>query len=256
MSRNWPIIAVALLIIAMIAAPSCAGGCRISDAHAWFFGDAEKTMNVFTFILVALAVFQIAEARRVAREQAADSVDALARALHVELSEFVARCCFDFEFPWGQYLKEKHAAGEMDHFRLNKFVPASPMIYEATASQIARLNGTAPQCLIQFYYRVAAWRRDAANMADRLRVRDAERQSALPHRPPILPIEDARVLASRLKETLEPGFKALVALGELVDKPEDTENAAIEAHDRISRRGLIVSEISLRKRIAMLLAEN
>lgn len=77
----------------------------------------------------------------------------LARALYEELADRVARCCFDCEVPWSDYLdrnNENSAFANMDSFRLRKFSPGSPIIYSSTASQLAILENDAPQALVKF----------------------------------------------------------------------------------------------------------
>ncbi|NOT38922.1 MAG: hypothetical protein HOP13_00350 [Alphaproteobacteria bacterium] len=178
----------------------------------------------------------------------------LARALHVELAEFVARCCFDFENPWQKLFANDHKSTEMHQLRLSKFIPETPIVYESTANQLALLKGSAPQALVQFYYRVAAWRRDASNMALSLRAAEDKTNPNSLAPPPTLDSADARFLSRRLKETLRPGLDALVALGSLVDNAQGTEDAAIAAHDLVSRPGVVVTEMSLRKRIETLVS--
>jgi len=177
----------------------------------------------------------------------------LARALHVELAEFVARCCFDFESPWRKYLAPDLKAKDIDQFRLNKFVPARPIIFEAAASDIALLTGTAPQALIQFYYQVSAWRRDASNFVASLQAIE-QKDSGPFASPPTLDPAEARFLSQRLKQTLQPGLNALLALGKMVEDSEKVEDAAIASLDHVSRPGAEVSETSLRKRIAELVS--
>ncbi len=78
----------------------------------------------------------------------------LARALYMELADRVARCCFDCEVPWNNYLS---APEKMNSFRLRKFSPIPPVIYSSTAGQVAILEDDAPQApqaIIRFYFRL------------------------------------------------------------------------------------------------------
>jgi len=66
------------MVAAVLGASYCGvNECRASDLHAWFFGDAAKTMNVLTFVLVVIAVWQISQARASGRQQAQDTVESL-----------------------------------------------------------------------------------------------------------------------------------------------------------------------------------
>jgi hypothetical protein len=70
--------AVVLMTLAVAGASYCGGNeCRASDMFAWFFGDADKTMNVLTFVLVLIALWQIAEARASGQQQAQDTIEAI-----------------------------------------------------------------------------------------------------------------------------------------------------------------------------------
>jgi len=147
----------------------------------------------------------------------------LARALYEELADRVARCCFDCEAPWSEYLdrnNENSAFANMDPFRLRKFSPGSPIIYLSTASQLAILENDAPQALIKFYFRLAAWQRDLENVA----------AGGQQNKGGVSP-EVCLFLAERLHQTLTPGLKALQALAPLVDEHEKIEAAAIAGYD-------------------------
>lgn len=78
MRTYWVIGVAALMVVAVFSATYCAENeCRASDLHVWFFSDADKTMNVLTFILVLIALRQIAEARTSKEQQAKDTLEAL-----------------------------------------------------------------------------------------------------------------------------------------------------------------------------------
>jgi hypothetical protein len=168
----------------------------------------------------------------------------LARALYVELADRVARCCFDCEAPWNAYLDPNfNKLGDMDSFRLRKFSPIEPVIYLATASEIAVLEGGAPQALIQFYYRLAAWQRDIENIAAESETKDAG-----------VPPNAIRLLATRVHQTLAPGLRALEALAPLVDDSKQIESSAIAGYDEF-RCGTPPS-VSLRDRIGKLIGKH
>lgn len=179
-------------------------------------------------VLIADAVKRPAQARD------------LARALHAELSDRVARCCFDCEQPWHAYLNfDNYHPGQMDSVRLRKFSPVPPVIYPSTANQIAMLKGDAPQALIQFYYRLAAWERDIKSIAT-----ESENNKG-----GVAP-EGVRLLAIRIHQTLAPGLRALEALSPMVERPERIERLALAGYDEGAEH--MQGHRSLRERIVAL----
>lgn len=143
----------------------------------------------------------------------------LARALYEELADRVARCCFDFEAPWQTYAVRPEGMGT---FRLRKFSPEPPIVFPATAGQLALLGNEAPQALIRFYYCLAAWKRDLDNIA----LEVTESNEAL--HPDVI-----RFLAIRLRQTLAPGMRALEALAPMVDGYTQIEATAISGYDEL-----------------------
>jgi hypothetical protein len=128
----------------------------------------------------------------------------------------------------------------MTSFRLRKFAPVPPLIYTSTAGQLALLENGAPQALIKFYFRLAAWQRDVENIASDC---DFNNKGAVP--PQLV-----QFLAQRLHQTLAPGLKALGALSPLVEQHERIEAAAIAGYDAPQAR--TTSKGGLRDRIAAL----
>lgn len=167
--------------------------------------------------------------------QAAD----LARGLYVELSDRVARCCYDCEAPWQDYLQDSTPRRTFPSVDIRKFVPEPPVIYPSTAAQISILPGDAPQEVVQFYNRLAAWRRDLVNIADWADNAGVSVRS-----------EQVTLLAVRLFQTLRPGLRALEALAPMVPNHVQIEAQAIGALDRLMRHA---EEGSLRERIGRLL---
>jgi len=166
----------------------------------------------------------------------------LARALYEELADRVARCCFDYEAPWSEYLDKNNydsAFKTMGTFRLRKFSPGPPIIYSSTASQLAILENDAPQALIKFYFRLAAWQRDIENVA-------AECQQNKDG----VDLRAVVVLAKRLQQTLTPGLKALEALAPLVEEHQKIEAAAIAGYDETRKD--VQAKGTLRERIMKL----
>lgn len=145
----------------------------------------------------------------------------LARALYEELADRAARCCIDCEAPWHDYLQMNNChPGNMDSFRLRKFTPSAPIIYQSTAVQLAILEDDAPQALIKFYHFLTAWERDIKNIA-------AESQN---NQGGVAP-DAVQFLARRLHQTLAPGLRALQALSPLVDQYAKIEAGALAGYD-------------------------
>ena len=144
----------------------------------------------------------------------------LAKALFQEFANRVGRCCFDFEDPWHHYLRQPV---NMDVFRLRKFVAESPVIFPSVGAKIALLDDHAAQALIDFYVSLASWKRDVENTADAAQAQ------------PILKVAgqgQVQFLARRLRQTLEPGRRALEALSPRVPGFEEIERNATLDGDR------------------------
>jgi hypothetical protein len=163
----------------------------------------------------------------------------LAHALHIELADRVARCCFDFEKPWRQFADAPNPTG-MDATRLLRFAPIPPVIYPAVAPQLAMLHGSAAQSIIQFYFRLAAWQRDVELTA--------ARYGTETHLTTVSGPETKR-LGRRLRETLRPGLNALNAVAPMVSDAETMEAAAIAHYDAAQPKHGEYGSASLRDRI-------
>lgn len=156
--------------------------------------------------------------------------------LHAEISNRAARCCFDFE-TWRAYLEPP--LKKRNSFDVAKFCPVAPVIYPATASQLAILNTQTTRHIIEFYFRLAACERDFPNVADKIERRDATKG-------------ELELLCSRLERTLQPALDALTSLGGMVSDAEKMENGALDSYDR--GRNPQPTEKSLRQRIRNALA--
>lgn len=194
---------------------------------------------VFGALLAVLATLMMAWLQR-----ASDEAD-LARAIHTELADRIARCCFDYEEPWGRYDREDFV-GSTDSNRLRRFAPFPPIIYPAVAGEIAMLPDEALQCLMKFYFRLAAWQRDLENVA-----------AAYPQASSTAPSSDLRRLGRRLRETLVPGRDALEAFTKLVREPYKIEDELLAAYDvfRRDRNPAYSAATSLRERLQNRLAD-
>lgn len=144
----------------------------------------------------------------------------LARVLHAELADLVARCCYDFEAPWCKVWGPGPLVERFDAVRLRKFAPHRPVTFPTVAGDLAILGENAPLRLIQFQNGLNALRRDIENFA--ADVTDAR-----------LPIseEAIRQIALRMRLTLQPGINALEALAPLVPNASQVEATAIQSYD-------------------------
>jgi hypothetical protein len=163
----------------------------------------------------------------------------LARSLYVELANRIARCVFDIEKPWEQWIESDRANDRsMEVQRLQRFIPIEPTIYPATASQLALLPGTAPQTIIRFYIRFEILRLTMQQVADYCRDRNLSYALAA----------DVFAIADRFKRTLHPGLEALRALTPLVDDHEQVDRDAMHDLDRLGFRHAR-EHLTLRKRL-------
>jgi hypothetical protein len=166
----------------------------------------------------------------------------LARLLHTELSDLVARCCFDSEAPWSKYWANNPPDRKFNVIDLRKFAPIDPVIFPATASELAMLHGDAPLRLVQFHYRLNALRREIENIAN-----DSTEATR------VEPIQTGalRLVALRMRQTLRPGLDALQALASRVPDATQIEASAIGQYD--ATRKDATPPGSLRERIERLL---
>lgn len=147
---------------------------------------------------------------RARAQQAAD----LASTLYAELAHLLARCCFDSESPWSEYWHESARPDKMYSVWLRKFTPVEPVIYLATAGQLALLRNAA-QHLMEFHYRLSALRREIESFAA-----DAELSGK------VIESSSLKLVARRFRETLQPGSKALDAIAPMVKNAEEIEALA------------------------------
>lgn len=163
----------------------------------------------------------------------------LARGIHVELADRVARCCFDYEEPWAQFDPPAANAAGMDVDRLRRFASFPPIIYPAAAAQLSLLPGDALQTLLKFYYRLAAWQRDVDTVA--------ARHSSMG----VVPNTELRRLGRRIRETVAPGLAALEAFSPLVGDADAIEADLLAGYDtfRKDRDPAYTPDRSLKQRL-------
>ncbi|QIG93782.1 helix-turn-helix domain-containing protein [Bradyrhizobium sp. 6(2017)] len=148
----------------------------------------------------------------------------LARALHAELADLVARCCFDSENKWRQYWPASAQGTTLEKHELRSFAPAEPTIFANASGELGLLGKDAPLRLVQFYNSLAALRRDIRDIADGLTGNPANARLV-------------RQVAQRFLFTLQPGLDALRALEHLVPDAEKVEEAAIKPYDATRQIG-------------------
>jgi hypothetical protein len=166
----------------------------------------------------------------------------LARIVHTELADLVGRCCFDTEAPWLPYLGANPPPNGFNVIRLRKFMPADAPIFSATASELALLGGEAPLLLVQFHYRLNAVRREISNTVD---------DSTEATRVEPVAVGALKLVALRLLQTLEPGLRALNAIGAMVPNAAQIEASAIAQYDASRKSSQPAG--TLRDRISALL---
>jgi hypothetical protein len=138
----------------------------------------------------------------------------LARALHAELADLVARCCFDSEKPWGDVSESP----KFKKTELRRFAPHDPTIFANSGGDLALLGEIAPLRLVQFYNSLNALRRDIHYIADDLTDHPAVES-------------EIRLIRFRFYLTLQPGLDALLALAPMVPSAHQVERAAIDPYD-------------------------
>lgn len=166
----------------------------------------------------------------------------LARVLHAELADLVARCCFDSEAPWQQYWSPNPPAHPVNVIDLRKFAPNDSLIFSVAAVELALLPGNVPLLLIQFQYRVNALRREIKNIAD---------DSSEDNRVDPIAKRSLKLVGLRFRQTLEPGLNALEELAKMVPDPKQIEAFAIKQYDA-TRQGAPPAG-TLRDRVGILL---
>jgi hypothetical protein len=182
---------------------------------------------------------QINTQKKANADRAKAHTENLARTLHAELADLVARCCFDSEEPWHRYWSENAPVPSLNRNELRRFAPAQPTIFINTSSDLASLGAHAPLRLVQFHNSLSALRRDIHDIAEGMTNHSATQLQI-------------RQVAERFFLTLRPGLDALLTLAPMVPKADEVERAAIEPYDT-SRLDRSPPEGTLRDRINRLL---
>jgi hypothetical protein len=202
------------VIVVMIPASIATGDAIKSSDWIGFAGNV--VAGAMTLIAATFAWFAVkrqidAQTQAEATKRELQKTD-LARILYAELTHLVARCCFDSERPWKAFWQGSVRPDEMDVARLRRFTPSVPVIYLATAEQLALL-GSAAQVLMEFHYRLSALRREIENFTDGASTK-------------LIEVKAVQLVGLRFRQTLRPGLKALESLAPLVHDPESIEALA------------------------------
>jgi hypothetical protein len=208
-------------------------------AFVWYRGDNVSTNTGFLVLgaLLSMLPFYLIE-----REKRSLRVKELARVLHVELADLVARCCYDSEAPWCRLWEPNANIQPSNVLWLRKFAPHTPLIFPAVAGEIAILKGNAPQRLIQFHNGINALRREIEDCANATTQLGAAQISS----------GQIKVIASRMRLTLEPALNALKTLSSMVSDAREIEADAIASID--ATRAAAAPAGTLQDRIIQLLA--
>jgi len=164
----------------------------------------------------------------------------LSRILHIELSNLVARSCYDYENSWSNIQSKSYNV-----VHLQKFSPSGAVVYPAVASEIALIGAESALAIVQFHYRLDALRREMANI-----VKDANEKTTM------APIEKSalKLVALRFEQTLPAGLEALEKLSSGNADAEKIEAAAIRHYDAAGNAAN--SEFTLRERLKQSIKEN
>lgn len=198
--------------------------CVVTFMIAMFMYWLEQSFisNVSFLIFGVLVAFVVEDVRgSVARKRRTKD---LSLAIYQELANRLARCVFDFESPWESWMDPANCPSGIELARLRKFIPISPVIYPATASEIGLLGNEVPQPLIRFYVALAIYQQDMNHVVDFCQ------RNSLQFVPPAM----AAMLAERLRRTLSPGLQALRAF---------TNANLVEDYGEIDRQAIADSDI-------------
>jgi hypothetical protein len=210
-------------------------------AFVWYRGDNVSTNTGFLVLgaLLSMLPFYLIE-----REKRSLRVKELARVLHVELADLVARCCYDSESPWCHFWAPNANVPPNNVLWLRKFAPHRPLIFPAVAGELALLKGNAPQRLIQFHNGINALRREIEDCANATTQLGAAQINS----------GQIKAVASRMRLTLEPALNALKALSSkaMVSDAREIEADAIASID--ATRAAAAPAGTLQDRIIQLLA--
>lgn len=209
-------LALGCVIVVMIPASIATGEAIKSSDWIGFSGSVVAgAMTLVAAVIAWFAVQRQIDAQEQTQTRARERQTAdLASILYAELAHLVARCCFDSEGPWKDYWPKSARPEKMEASRLRKFIPVEPVIYLATAGQLALL-GDAAQHLIEFHYRLSALRREIGNFASDTDISTKPVNGS-----------DVKLVSRRFRETLQPGSRALDALAPMVQNSEAIEALA------------------------------
>jgi hypothetical protein len=221
-------------------------GCTLGKYETLISGLIAATAALVAGWLALRGVqLQIDTQKKADADRAKAHTENLARTLHAELADLVARCCFDSELPWQSHWSKNAPPLQLNRTELRCFAPAQPTIFTNASSDLALLGADAPLAplrLVQFHNGLSALRRDIHDIAEGM----TNHPATQPH---------IRQVAGRFFLTLRPGLDALLALAPMVPKADEVERAAIELYDA-GRPDRQPPEGTLQRRINRLLQQN
>lgn len=140
------------------------------------------------------------------KQEAAD----VATTLYLELADRAARCSYDFDAPWKEYLQGKGTARKIHD--VVKFRPTDPVMYPSLGIKLALLPGHSRGEVVRFFSAQDRWRRE---LDDLDREKDVDRDGCVR-------------LARRLGESVAHAYLALDALASEVPDWKGIEQQAFE----------------------------
>lgn len=159
------------------------------------------------------------------RQQEKEARD-FAVSLHAEIADRAARCVSDYLSPWKQIAAGAGRTRKATAAWIAKFRPADPIVYSGVGAKIGLLPAAAIFPVLQFYFRLDAYRREIDSVAADFSAKDQVHQ-----------IDPARVtlVARRLQQCIGPALAALEHLK--VDTWTAVENEAVNTYVHLHDSG-------------------
>jgi hypothetical protein len=213
--------AVAMLVVGLCIGAALYGG--LDGLQAWQGVIGAGIAVVAASVAWWNAMLVIANTRSLEEQKRASEAKDLTQIIFAELVHMVVRCCFDSEAPWREYWVNRPPTKARKKFDVQKFAPATPVVYLATAPKLALLGEEPSQAIIEFYYRVAALRRDIEDI-----VRGTSHEN--------IAGPNLEIVAFRFCLTLRPGLEAIQILKPLVQHPDQIIARVLATFDETRKR--------------------
>ncbi|MGF1594432.1 MAG: hypothetical protein ACFCUW_14200 [Kiloniellaceae bacterium] len=146
--------------------------------------------------LVTYGVLRKLEGERRVRER-----EELVVTLYHEVADRAARCLNDYLVPWQKYERGLPPDETMNGARAGKFRPTDPVVYPLVAGRLGTAGREVIGPVVQFYFALDAVRREVDGVVADYPDLD------------VLPEDRARLVALRLRQTLNPALRCLKILG-------------------------------------------